>query len=135
MFGAVLVNNSLTISLIRFCSQQDVGYLDNDLSFAVRAQAFYTGVFILHTEDMPIWAFDLNSHDQSLSSASLNFANRGDDSQAKNLPKASGLKQPARRHFWVPQNSVAEVLRVNSIGSGQSQRKFLSRRCRSRESN
>jgi len=58
---------------------------------------------------MPIWAFGLNSYDQSLSSASLNFANRGDDSQAKNLPKASGMKQPARRHFWVPQNSVAEV--------------------------
>jgi hypothetical protein len=125
MFGSVLVNNSLTISAIGFLSRQRVGHLDNDLPLALRTEALFTGVLVLHAEDMPMRAFDFNSHDQSLSSDSSNSANSGDDSQTNHLLKASGLEQPARRHFWVPQNSVAEVSMINSIGSGKSQRKFL----------
>jgi len=121
----VLANNSPTISAIGFLSRQHVGHLDNDLPLALGIEALLTGVLVLHAEDMPMWAFDFNSHDQSLSSDSSNSAHSGDDSQTNHLLKASGLEQPARRHFRVPQNSVAEVSMISSIGSGNSQRKFL----------
>ena len=125
MFGSVLVNNSLAIRAIGFLTRQHIGHLDNDLPLALGTEALLTGVLVFHTEDMLIWAFDFNSHDQSLSSDSSNSANSGDDSQTNHLLKASGLEQPARRHFWVPQNSVAEVSMISSVGSSKSQRKFL----------
>ena len=45
----------------RICGER-IGYLDNDLAFAVRAKALLASVLIFDFERMPVGTFALNSH-------------------------------------------------------------------------
>ena len=46
----------------RLAHGERIGNLDDDLAFAVWAQAFLPGVLIFDFEDVPVGTFDLNSH-------------------------------------------------------------------------